>query len=82
MNKIKYDMAKKMKLKQCIADIPSLSRRLFIVIIMMVASVLCTEAQTLINGIYYTLNSTTATATVTSGSTLYSGDVVIPSYVT
>ena len=75
-------MAKKMKQKQCIADTPSLSRRLFTVIIMMVASVLCTEAQTLINGIYYTLNSTTATATVTSGSTLYSGDVVIPSYVT
>lgn len=75
-------MEKKMKLKQCIADIPSLSRRLFTVIIMMVASVLCTEAQTLINDIYYTLNSTTATATVTSGSTLYSGDVVIPSYVT
>lgn len=75
-------MAKKMKLKQCIVDIPSLSRRLFTVIIMMVASVLCTEAQTLINGIYYTLNSTTATATVTSGSTLYSGDVVIPSHVT
>ena len=75
-------MENKMKLKQCIADIPSLSRRLFTVIIMMVASVLCTEAQTLINDIYYTLNSTTATATVTSGSTLYSGDVVIPSYVT
>ena len=50
-------MAKKMKQKQCIADIPSLSRRLFTVIIMMVASVLCTEAQTLIDGLYYNLLS-------------------------
>lgn len=74
-------MEKKMKLKQCMADIPSQARRLFTVFLMMVASVLCTEAQTQINGIYYTLDSNTATATVTSGSTLYSGDVVIPSYV-
>ena len=75
-------MEKKMKLMQCMADIPSKARRLFTVFLMMVASVLCTEAQTLINGIYYTLDSNTATATVTSGSTLYSGDVNIPSYVT
>ena len=74
-------MEKKLKLRQCVADFASYSRRLFSVIILMVASVLCAEAQTLINGIYYTLNSTTATATVTSGSTVYTGDVVIPSYV-
>lgn len=70
-------MEKKMKLKQCIADIPSLSRRLFTVIIMMVASVLCTEAQTLINGLYYNLDSNTKTASVAQ-NTSASGDIVIP----
>ena len=70
-------MEKKMKLKQCIADIPSLSRRLFTVIIMMVASVLCTEAQTLINGLYYNLDSNTKTASVDENESA-SGDIVIP----
>ena len=70
-------MEKKMKLKQCIADIPSLSRRLFTVIIMMVASVLCTEAQTLIDGLYYNLDSNTKTASVAE-NTSASGDIVIP----
>ena len=70
-------MEKKMKLKQCIADIPSLSRRLFTVIIMMVASVLCTEAQTLIDGLYYNLDSNTKTASVARNATA-SGDIVIP----
>ena len=70
-------MEKKMKLKQCIADIPSLSRRLFTVIIMMVASVLCTEAQTLIDGLYYNLDSNTKTASVAK-NTSASGDIVIP----
>ena len=70
-------MEKKMKLKQCIADIPSLSRRLFTVIIMMVASVLCTEAQTLIDGLYYNLDSNTKTASVAKNKTA-SGDIVIP----
>ena len=69
-----------MKLKQCIADIPSLSRRLFTVIIMMVASVLCTEAQTQINRINYNLDSNTKTASV--ARTHISGDVVIPETVT
>ena len=66
-----------MKLKQCIADIPSLSRRLFTVIIMMVTSVLCTEAQTLIDGLYYNLDSNTKTASVARNATA-SGDIVIP----
>ena len=66
-----------MKLKQCIADIPSLSRRLFTVIIMVVASVLCTEAQTLINGLYYNLDSNTKIASVADNSSA-SGDIVIP----
>ena len=70
-------MAKKMKQKQCIADIPSLSRRLFTVIIMMVASVLCTEAQTLIDGLYYNLDSNTKTASVAENKSA-SGDIVIP----
>lgn len=70
-------MEKKMKLKQCIADIPSLSRRLFTVIIMMVASVLCTEAQTLIDGLYYNLDSNTKTASVSENKSA-SGDIVIP----
>ena len=70
-------MAKKMKQKQFIADIPSLSRRLFTVIIMMVASVLCTEAQTLINGLYYNLDSNTKIASVADNSSA-SGDIVIP----
>lgn len=70
-------MEKKMKLKQCIADIPSLSRRLFTVIIMVVASVLCTEAQTLINGLYYNLDSNTKIASVADNSSA-SGDIVIP----
>ena len=77
-------MENKMKLMHCMADIPSQARRLFTVFLMVVASVLCTEAQTQINGIYYTLDSNTATATVTKGSSsgTYSGDVVIPSQVT
>ena len=70
-------MEKKMKLKQCIADIPSLSRRLFTVIFMMVTSVLCTEAQTLIDGLYYNLDSNTKTASVARNATA-SGDIVIP----
>ena len=70
-------MEKKIKLKQCIADIPSLSRRLFTVIIMMVTSVLCTEAQTLIDGLYYNLDSNTKTASVARNATA-SGDIVIP----
>lgn len=70
-------MEKKIKLKQCIADIPSLSRRLFTVIIMMVASVLCAEAQTLIDGLYYDLDSNTKTASVAKNKTA-SGDIVIP----
>ena len=77
MNKIRYDMTKKMKQKQFIADIPSLSRRLFTVIIMMVTSVLCTEAQTLIDGLYYNLDSNTKTASVARNATA-SGDIVIP----
>ena len=70
-------MEKKIKLKQCIADIPSLSRRLFTVIILMVTSVLCTEAQTLIDGLYYNLDSNTKTASVAKNSSA-SGDIVIP----
>ena len=65
-----------MKLKQCIADIPSLSRRLFTVIIMMVASVLCTEAQTLIDGLYYNLDSNTKTASVAENHSA-SGDIIV-----
>ena len=66
-----------MKLKQCIADTPSLSRRLFTVIIMMVASVLSTEAQTRIDWLYYNLDSNTKTASVAK-NTSASGDIVIP----
>ncbi|MGM9733195.1 MAG: hypothetical protein ACI3YT_03615 [Prevotella sp.] len=58
-------MEKKMKLMQCMADIPSQARRLFTVIIMTVVSALCSEAQTLIDGLHYTL-SEDATATVTA----------------
>ena len=39
-------------------------------------------ASTKINGIYYKLNSTAKTATVTSGSSNYQGDITIPSTVT
>lgn len=73
-------MAKKMKQKQFIADIPLLSRRLFTVIIMMVASVLCTEAQTLIDGLYYNLDTEAKTASVAKNPSA-SGDIVIPSIV-
>ena len=73
-------MEKKMKLMQCMADIPSQARRLFTVIIMMVASVLCTEAQTLINGLYYNLDSETNTASVAKNPSA-SGNIVIPSIV-
>lgn len=69
-----------MKLMQCMADIPSQARRLFTVIIMMVASVLCTEAQTLINGLYYNLDSETNTASVAKNPSA-SGNIVIPSIV-
>lgn len=71
-------MEKKTKLMQCMACIPSHARRMFTVIVMMVASVLCTQAQTLIDGIYYTLNDD-ATAIVERGSSAYRGDIVIPS---
>lgn len=73
-------MVKKMKQKQFIADIPSLSRWLFTVIIMMVASVLCTEAQTLIDGLYYNLDTEAKTASVAKNPSA-SGDIVIPSIV-
>ena len=69
-------MENKMKLKQCIADIPSLSRRLFIVIIMMVTSVLCTEAQTLIDGLYYNLDTEAKTASVAENHSA-SGDIIV-----
>ena len=35
-----------------------------------------------VNGIYYNLNSSYLTATVTFGDTPYKGDVIIPDYVT
>ena len=73
-------MEKKMKLKQCIADIPSLSRRLFTVIIMMVASVLCTEAKEYVNGVYYYLEPSYNTAYI--GRSLVTGDIVIPEKIT
>ena len=69
-----------MKLMQCMADIPSQARRLFTVIIMMVASVLCTEAQTRIDGLYYNLDSETKTASVAQNPSA-SGNIVIPSIV-
>ena len=51
----------------------------------MAAMLLCcviSNAQTLVDGIYYSLNSSSATATVTYGSTKYSGDIVIPETIT
>ena len=51
----------------------------------MAAMLLCcviVNAQTLVDGIYYSLNSSSATATVTYGSTKYSGDIVIPETIT
>lgn len=79
MKKIRYDMAKKMKLPQSMANIQSPFRRLFTLIILILSSVLCSEASTLIDGIYYNLNDD-ATASVTSGSS-YAGEIVIPAEV-
>ena len=70
-------MNNRMKLPLRMEDITSKARRMFIVIIMMLASVLCTEAQTLINGLYYNLDSNTKTASVSWNSSA-SGDIVIP----
>lgn len=72
-------MEKKMKLKQCIADIPSLSRRLFIVIIMMVLCFLQTNASELINGLYYTLYSSSKTAAIVNSTLNQEENVIIPS---
>lgn len=72
-------MAKKMKLPQSMANIQSPFRRLFTLIILILSSVLCSEASTLIDGIYYNLNDD-ATASVTSGSS-YAGEIVIPAEV-
>ena len=47
---------------------------------MMVASVLCTEAQTLIDGLYYNLDTEAKTASVAKNPSA-SGDIVIPSIV-
>ena len=49
-------MAKKMKLPQSMANIQSPFRRLFTLIIFILSSVWCSEASTLIDGIYYNLN--------------------------
>lgn len=68
-----------MKLKQCIADIPSLSRRLFIVIIMMVLCFLQTNASELINGLYYTLYSSSKTAAIVNSTLNQEENVIIPS---
>lgn len=72
-------MKKKMKQKQCIADIPSLSRRLFIVIIMMVLCFLQTNASELINGLYYTLYSSSKTAAIVNSTLNQEENVIIPS---
>lgn len=51
----------------------------------MAAMLLCcviSNAQTLVDGIFYSLYSSSATATVTYGSTKYSGDIVIPETIT
>ena len=72
-------MAKKMKLPQSMANIQSPFRRLFTLIIFILSSVWCSEASTLIDGIYYNLNDD-ATASVTSGSS-YAGEIVIPAEV-
>ena len=42
---------------------------------------LSSQAQTLIDGIYYDLDTETNTASVTSGSVKYSGEIIIPSSV-
>ena len=53
-----------------------------ILVVLMSMTGLKVSAQTLINGIYYNLNSTKLEATVTSGTNKYTGAVVIPSSVT
>ena len=70
-----------MKLPLRMEDITSKARRMFTVIIMMVASVLCSEAQTLIDGLYYNLDYNTKTASVAKNKSA-SGDIVIPEKVT
>ena len=55
-------------------------KKIFILLTLLMP--LMVSAQTLINGIYYNLYSGTQQATVTSGSTKYSGKVTIPQTVT
>ena len=74
-------MNNRMKLPLRMEDITSKARRMFTVIIMMVASVLCSEAQTLIDGLYYNLDYNTKTASVAKNKSA-SGDIVIPEKVT
>lgn len=73
-------MAKKMKFPQSMANVQSPFRRQFALILFILSSVLCSEASTLIDGIYYNLNENEATASVTFGVG-YSGDIVIPAEV-
>ncbi len=63
-------------------SIPPYLRRTLAMIVIMLATVANAGAQTLINGIYYTLDSSSLTAKVVKGSTSYSGDVTIPATVT
>ena len=57
-------------------------KKLTLIFLIALLSTLTASAQTLINGIYYNLDASTNTATVTSGSSKYTGSVTIPETVT
>lgn len=57
-------------------------KKAFLSFLLMLLMAVTSNAATLIDGIYYNLNSTTMSAEVTSGTTKYKNDVVIPGMVT
>lgn len=74
-------MEKKMKLPQCLADIPSHTRRLFTVILSFVVCLAYSQTELTVDGLNYSLDSNNKTATVIQNYTV-PDHVTIPSTIT